>query len=131
MGLLEQVPGNGTGGGQVIGAFRARENAPAGAFFFFQAGCWSAAAAEIVASEKNDKSGTLRSRKAGGEVLGATPPMYATTVNCGKIAQFFEVMLRATVSEMPNLLSEPDFSSYTVKTLLKSDVQPVQVVGPS
>ncbi|SCU74587.1 conserved hypothetical protein [Cupriavidus necator] len=32
---------------------------------------------------------------------------------------------------MPNLLSELVFSSYTIKTPLKSDVQPVQVVGPS
>ncbi|SOY50615.1 conserved hypothetical protein [Cupriavidus taiwanensis] len=59
------------------------------------------------------------------------PPMYASAINCGKIAQFFEVMSYAAISEMPNLLSEPDFSSYTIKTLLKSDVQPVQVVGPS
>ncbi|SOZ14161.1 conserved hypothetical protein [Cupriavidus taiwanensis] len=64
-------------------------------------------------------------------MLVAPPPMYASTINCRKIAQFFAVMPWATVSEMPNLLSEPDFSSYTIKTLLKSDVQPVQVVGPS
>ncbi|MFS8933019.1 hypothetical protein [Cupriavidus taiwanensis] len=131
MGLFEQVPGNGTRGGQVIRAFRAHENAPAGAFFFFQAGCWSAGATEIVASEKNDKSGTLRSRIAEAEVLVAPPLMYASTINCGKIAQFFEVMPGTAIPEMPNLLSEPDFSSYTIKTLLKSDVQPVQVVGPS
>ncbi|WP_454711300.1 hypothetical protein [Cupriavidus nantongensis] len=66
-----------------------------------------------------------------GEVLIAPPTMYASPINCVKNAQFFRVMSLTAVSEMPNLLSELDFSSYTIKTLLKSDVQPVQVVGPS
>ncbi|NOV25318.1 hypothetical protein E5S69_17575 [Cupriavidus necator] len=65
------------------------------------------------------------------KVLAAPPAMYAFAINSGKSAQFFVVMPSAARSEVPNLLSELDFSSYTIKTLLKSDVQPVQVVGPS
>ncbi|SOY89116.1 hypothetical protein [Cupriavidus taiwanensis] len=82
-------------------------------------------------SEKNDKSGSSGAKWAGKEVLVPPPAMYATEINCSKNAQFIWVMSGLTVSEMPNLLSELDFSSYTIKTLLKSDVQPVQVVGPS
>ncbi|WP_145987404.1 hypothetical protein [Cupriavidus taiwanensis] len=131
MGLLEQVPGNGARGGQVIRRYHSTETRLRARFSFFRQDGWSAGATEIVASEKNDKSGNRSCRSCGNEVPVEPPVMYASAINGGKIAQFFEVMSCAAVSEMPNLLSEPDFSSYTIKTLLKSDVQPVQVVGPS
>jgi hypothetical protein len=48
-----------------------------------------------------------------------------------KTTLFFGNMTRFGAPKMPNLLSELVFSSYTTKMPLNSDVQPVQVVGPS
>ncbi|MDQ0142569.1 hypothetical protein [Cupriavidus necator] len=85
----------------------------------------------MLASEKNDKNGIRDAGVTDRRSARCGSAMYASAINSGKNAQFSAVMLSAAFSEMLNLLSELDFSSYTIKTLLKSDVQPVQVVGPS
>ncbi|WP_427311256.1 hypothetical protein [Cupriavidus sp. H39] len=116
------------------------ENAPAGAFFVYWAGTRASCAAggvPLAGALKYLRQKRMIKMEAGMlvypavEVLAAPPAMYAFAINSSKSAQFLAVMPSVALSEMPNLLSELDFSSYTIKTLLKSDVQPVQVVGPS
>ncbi|WP_133303132.1 hypothetical protein [Cupriavidus lacunae] len=117
------------------------KNAPSGAFFIFRrrrarVECGAVrqemvAGADSCRQKRVIKMGAARPLYPDAQMHAAAREMYAYAINSAKSAQFFRIMSWTAISEMPNLLSELVFSSYTNKTLLKSDVQPVQVVGPS